>query len=100
MKLRPLHDKLAILPEPPESKTRGGLFIPERHQEDNAFAKVIAVGPGRHIRGELRPLEVKAGDRILFEKRHYRASDEIEFEDERLIIISEEQVLAILTEEP
>ena len=69
MKLRPLQDRVLIRLVDPETKTAGGIFIPDTAQEKPMEGKVVAVGPGtRDDAGKLQPLEVKAGDRVLFGK--------------------------------
>lgn len=94
MKLRPLHDRIVIKRTAEEERTAGGLFIPESAKERPTQATVVAAGKGRiQDDGSLRPLAVKAGDTVLFGKY---AGTEIKIDGEELLIIREEDVLAVL----
>ena len=94
MKLRPLHDRILVRRVEEEEKTKGGLIIPDTAKEKPQEAKVIAVGKGTvNDDGELRPLDVHKGDRILFGK--YSGS-EIQLEGDEHLIIREDDVLAVL----
>ena len=94
MKFRPLHDRILIKRVAEEQKTAGGIIIPDTAKEKPQEGKVIAVGNGRVTdEGKVIPLEVAAGDRILFGK--YSGS-EITLDGEEHLIIREEDVLAVL----
>ncbi len=94
MKIRPLHDRILVKRLDEETKTAGGLFIPDSAKEKPIQAKVIAVGAGKRDKdGKLIALEVKAGDRVLFGK--YSGS-EVKVEDEEYLILREEDVLGII----
>ena len=94
MKLRPLHDRILVRRVEEEEKTKGGLIIPDTAKEKPQEAKVIAVCKGKvNDDGELRPLDVHKGDRILFGK--YSGS-EIQLEGDEHLIIREDDVLAVL----
>ena len=94
MKLRPLHDRLLVKRIAEEKKTKGGLIIPDTAREKPTEARVIAVGEGKLLEnGKLRPLDVHAGDRVLFGK--YSGTEIQHLGDEHLII-REEDVLAVL----
>ena len=94
MKVRPLHDRLLIKRIEGEEKTKGGIIIPDTAKEKPLEGKVVAVGNGKVLEnGELRPLEVKKGDRILFGK--YSGTD-IKIEGEECLIIREEEVLGVI----
>ena len=94
MKLRPLHDRLLVKRIAEEEKTKGGLIIPDTAREKPTEARVIAVGEGKVLEdGNLRPLDVRAGDRVLFGK--YSGSEIQHMGDEHLII-REDDVLAVL----
>jgi chaperonin GroES len=94
MKIRPLHDRLVVQRIEEEAKTRGGIIIPDTAKEKPQRGRVIAAGPGRtNEDGELVPLDVRVGDRVLFGK--YSGS-EITIEGEEHLIIREEDVLAVL----
>ena len=94
MKIRPLHDRILVKRLEEESKTTGGLFIPDSAKEKPIQAKVIAVGAGKTDKnGKLIPLDVKAGDRVLFSK--YSGS-EIKVDGEDHLILREDDLLAVL----
>ncbi len=91
---RPLYDRVLVKRLDSESKTAGGLFIPETAKEKPQTAQVIAVGSGRlNKKNEILPLTVKAGDRVLFGKY---AGDEIKLDGIEHIILREEDILAIV----
>ena len=94
MHIRPLHDRVLIKREQEQEKTAGGLFIPDTAKEKPVQAKVIAVGNGKVLEnGTVRPLEVKAGDTILFGK--YSGS-EVKIDGEDHLILREEDILGII----
>ncbi len=94
MKIRPLHDRILVKRLEEETKTTGGLFIPDSAKEKPIQAKVVAVGAGKLDKnGKLIPLDVKAGDKVLFSK--YSGS-EIKIDGEEHLIMREEDLLAIL----
>jgi chaperonin GroES len=93
MKLRPLNDRVLVKRIESETKTAGGLFIPETAKEKPQEGLVVAVGEGRHFEnGKVRPLEVKAGDKVFFRKY---AGNEINVDGVEHIILREEEVLAV-----
>jgi chaperonin GroES len=95
MKIRPLYDRIVVKRITDEvEKTAGGLFIPDSAKEKPQEGEVIAVGQGkRNEEGKLIPLDVKAGDRILFGK--YSGSD-IKVDGNEYMIMREDEVLGIL----
>jgi chaperonin GroES len=94
MKIRPLHDRILVKRLEGEEKSKGGIIIPDTAKEKPQEGKVIAVGKGKVTDdGDIRPLDVRKGDRILFGK--YSGSD-IELEGEEHLIIREDDVLAVL----
>ncbi|MDW8246036.1 MAG: co-chaperone GroES [Sandaracinaceae bacterium] len=94
MKIRPLHDRILVKRFEAEQKTKGGIIIPDTAKEKPIEATVISVGSGRiNEKGEVRPLEVKPGDRVLFGKY---SGTEVKIEGEEYLILREEDVLAIL----
>jgi chaperonin GroES len=95
MKIRPLYDRIVVKRITDEvEKTAGGLFIPDSAKEKPQEGEVIAVGQGkRNEEGKLIPLDVKAGDRILFGK--YSGSD-IKMDGEEFMIMREDEVLGVL----
>ena len=94
MKIRPLHDRVIVKRLEEEEKTKGGIIIPDTAKEKPLEGKVIAAGKGKILEnGEVRPLDVKAGDRVLFGKY---AGTEIKIEGEEHLILREEDILGII----
>ncbi len=92
-KIRPLHDRIIVKRVTEEEKTKGGIIIPDSAKEKPQEGKVVAVGKGRLEDGKLVPMEVKAGDRILFSKY---SGNEIKIDGDDLLIMKEDEVLGIL----
>ena len=94
MKVRPLHDRLLVERVEEETKTKGGILIPDTAKEKPQQGKVIAAGSGKVMEdGKVRALAVAAGDRVLFTKY---AGSEFQLDGEQYLIIREDDVLAIL----
>ena len=94
MKIRPLHDRILVKRLEEETKTAGGLFIPDAAKEKPIQAKVIAVGSGKRLEdGTLHKPEVKVGDRVLFSKY---SGNEIKLDGEEHLIMREDDLLAVL----
>ena len=94
MKVRPLHDRILVKRLDSEAKTKGGIIIPDTAKEKPQEGEVIAVGNGKILdNGTKVPLDVKAGDKILFGK--YSGS-EITLDGDEHLIIREDDVLAVL----
>ena len=94
MKIRPLHDRILVKREEEKEVKKGGIIIPDTAKEKPQEGKVIAVGNGKVTEdGKKIPLDVKAGDKILFGK--YSGS-EVKLDDEEYLILREEDVLCIL----
>ena len=94
MKIRPLHDRILVERLEEQEVKKGGIIIPDTAKEKPQEAKVIAVGNGKVTdEGKKIPLDVKAGDKILFGK--YSGS-EVKIDDKEYLILREEDVLAIL----
>ncbi len=94
MKIRPLHDRILVKRVEEQEVKKGGIIIPDTAKEKPQEGKVIAVGNGKvNDEGKKIPLDVKAGDRILFGK--YSGS-EVKVEDEEYLILREEDVLGII----
>jgi chaperonin GroES len=94
MKARPLHDRVIVKRLEEEEKTAGGLIIPDTAKEKPQQGKVLAVGKGLILKnGETLPLDVKEGDRVLFSKY---AGAEIKIENEEVLIMREDDILAII----
>lgn len=93
MAIRPLYDRILVRPVEAETTSGGGIVIPDSATEKPGQGEVIAVGEGNLLdNGELRPLALKPGDRILFGKY---AGSEIKFQGEELLIVKESEVLAV-----
>ena len=97
MKLRPLHDRVLVKPyEEEEKKTKGGIIIPDTAKEKPQRGKVVAVGEGRILEnGQRVPLSVKVGDEVIFGKY---AGTEIEIDDEKYLVMREEDIYAVIEE--
>jgi chaperonin GroES len=94
MKFRPLHDRVLVRRIEAEEKTRGGIIIPDTAKEKPQEGEVVAVGAGTiNEKGEVRPLDVKAGDRILFGKW---SGTEVKLDGEELLIMKESDIMGIL----
>ncbi len=94
MKVRPLHDRLIVRRLEEEEKTKGGIIIPDTAKEKPFEGKVIAAGAGKtNEDGKRIPLEVKAGDRVLFAKY---GGTEVKIDGEEHLILKEDDVLAII----
>ena len=94
MKIRPLQDRVIVKRVAEEEKSKGGIIIPDTAKEKPQEGKVIAVGKGKLDEdGKLRPLDVKAGDRILFGKY---SGTEIKLDGEEHLILREDDILGVL----
>ena len=94
MKFRPLHDRVLIRRVESEEKTAGGIIIPDTAKEKPMEGEVVAAGPGaRGDDGKLHPLDLKAGDRVLFGKW---SGSEVKIDGQELIIMKESDVLGII----
>lgn len=94
MKFKPLQDRILVKREEEEQKTAGGIIIPDTAKEKPQKGKVVAAGPGKvSDDGKRQPMEVKAGDRVLFAKY---AGTEIKIDENEYLILREDEVLAIV----
>jgi chaperonin GroES len=94
MKLRPLHDRVVVRRIESEEKTSGGIIIPDTAKEKPQEGEVLAVGSGaRNEKGELVPLDVKVGDRVLFGKW---SGTEVKLDGEELLIMKESDIMGII----
>jgi chaperonin GroES len=91
--LTPLHDRVIVKRIEEKESIKGGIIIPDSAKEKPMEGEVLAVGPGRREKGELFPLDVKVGDRVLFGKY---SGTEIKIEDQEVLILREEEILAKL----
>ena len=98
MQFRPLHDRVVVRRLEEEEKTARGIIIPDTAKEKPQEGEVIAVGPGaRGEDGELHPLDVKAGDRVLFGKW---SGTEVKLDGEEVIIMKESDIMGIVEGKP
>jgi chaperonin GroES len=94
MKFRPLHDRVVLRRIEEDSKTKGGIIIPDTAQEKPLQGEVIAVGPGgRDESGKLIPIDLKSGDRVLFGKW---SGTEVKLDGEELLIMKESDILGVI----
>jgi chaperonin GroES len=94
MKFHPLHDRVLVRRIAEEEKTTGGIIIPDTAKEKPMEGQVVAVGPGaRSEDGEIHPLDVKVGDRVLFGKW---SGTEIKLDGEELMIMKESDLMGII----
>ncbi|MCF8110355.1 MAG: co-chaperone GroES [Desulfobacteraceae bacterium] len=94
MKIKPLNDRILVKRLEEESKTKGGIIIPDSAKEKPAQGEVVAVGDGKlNDDGKRMPLQVKAGDRVLFAKY---AGTEVKIEEEEHLVMREDDVLGII----
>lgn len=94
MSIRPLHDRVLIRRMEQETTSAGGIVLPDSAAEKPSRGEVVAVGNGKIMEnGEVRPLDVKAGDKVLFGK--YSGS-EVKVDDEELIVMREDEIMAII----
>ena len=95
MKIRPLHDRIVVRRKEEEEKTAGGILLPGSAKEKPNQGTVIAVGSGKVLdSGEVRPVDVKLGDIVVFGK--YAGSDTIEIDGEELVILGENDIKAVM----
>jgi chaperonin GroES len=94
MKFRPLHDRIVIRRIEGDDKTKGGIIIPDTAKEKPQEGEVVAVGPGaRDEAGKFIPIDLKAGDRVLFGKW---SGSEVKIDGEELLIMKESDVMGVL----
>jgi chaperonin GroES len=98
MKFRPLHDRVVIRRIEGEEKTKGGIIIPDNAKEKPQEGEVIAAGPGaRDENGKVVPLDLKAGDRVLFGKW---SGTEVKVDGEDLLIMKESDIMGVIEGAP
>ena len=94
MKFRPLHDRVLVRRLEEDERTVGGIIIPDTAKEKPMEGEVLAIGPGaRNDKGELTPLDVKAGDRILVGKW---SGSEVKIDGEELVIMKESDIMGVI----
>lgn len=96
MKIRPLHDRVVVRRKEQEETTSGGIVLPGSAKEKPNQGEVVAIGSGRVLdNGEVRPVDLKVGDVVVFGK--YAGSDTIDVDGEELIIVSESDIKAVVS---
>ena len=94
MNIRPLHDRIIVKRTEEERMSAGGIVIPDSATEKPSKGEVVAVGNGKHLEGgEIRALDVKAGDQILFGKY---SGTEVKVDGEDLLVMKEDDVMAVI----
>jgi len=94
MKFRPLHDRVVLRSIEEDERTKGGIIIPDTAKEKPQQGEVVAVGPGaRDEKGVVQPLDVKAGDRVLFGKW---SGTEVTIDGEELLVMKESDIMGVL----
>ena len=94
MKIRPLHDRVIVKRVDSEQKTKGGLFIPDTAKEKPVEGTILAVGNGKILEdGNVRTLEVKEGDRVLFGKY---SGTEVKLDGQEHLILREDDILGVV----
>lgn len=94
MKVKPLSDRIIIKPSPAEEKTKGGIILPDTAKEKPVIGEVVAVGPGRKSDdGKIVPMEVKAGDKVLYGKY---SGTEVTIDGQEYLIMRESDIFAIV----
>ena len=98
MKFRPLHDRVVVRRIEQDEKTAGGIIIPDTAKEKPMEGEIIAAGPGAsNENGQLVPLDVKVGDRVLFGKW---SGTEVKLDGEELMIMKESDIMGIIEGSP
>lgn len=93
-KIRPLSDRVVVEPREVETKSAGGIVIPDTADKDKPIqGKVIAIGTGKYVDGKLQPLQVKVGDNILFGKY---AGTNIKLETNEYLVMREEDIMGVI----
>lgn len=95
-KIRPLGDKLVVEPQELETKTKGGIVLPDTADKDKPMrGKVLAIGTGKYLDGKVHPLQVKVGDKVLFGKY---AGTNVKLDNTDLLVMREEDVMGVIEE--
>jgi chaperonin GroES len=92
-RVKPLHDRIIVKRVEEDQKSQGGIIIPDTAKEKPQQGKVVAVGPGRRNDGKVLPLDVKAGDTVLFAKY---SGTEIRIDGDEVLILREDDVLGVV----
>lgn len=93
MKIKPLFDRVVLLPKENQEETKGGIILPTAAQEKSQFATVVAVGQGGELDGKKIEIQVKVGDNVLYAKY---SGTEITVEDKKYVVVRQADILAIV----
>jgi len=94
MSIRPLHDRVLVRRIEDEAVSAGGILIPDNAKEKPSRGEILAIGNGKHLdNGDVRPLEVKVGDKILFGKY---SGNEVKVDGEELLVMREDDIVGII----
>ncbi len=93
MKIKPLFDRVVLLPKENETETKGGIILPTAAQEKSQMANVVAVGEGGEIDGKKVTMQVKVGDKVLYAKY---SGTEITVEDKKYVVVRQSDILAVI----
>ncbi len=94
LKIHPLHDRVIVVRHEEETKTAGGIYLPNADKEKPARGKVVAVGPGKSLEsGQIRPLVVKVGQEVFFAKY---AGTEVKYDDKEYVVIREDEIMCVV----
>ena len=96
-KIRPLSDRVVVEPREVETKTAGGIVIPDTADKDKPIrGTVVAIGMGKYFEGKVQPLQVKVGDNVLFGKY---SGTEVKINSDELIVLREDDIMGIVKDE-
>ena len=93
MKIKPLFDRVVLLPKENQEETKGGIILPTAAQEKSQLATVVAVGQGGELDGKKIEIQVKVGDNVLYAKY---SGTEITVEDKKFVVVRQADILAIV----
>lgn len=93
MKIKPLFDRVVLLPKENETETKGGIILPTAAQEKSQMANVVAVGEGGEIDGKKVTMQVKVGDKVLYAKY---SGTEITVDDKKYVVVRQSDILAVI----
>lgn len=93
MKIKPLFDRVVLLPKENETETKGGIILPTAAQEKSQMASVVAVGEGGEIDGKKVTMQVKVGDKVLYAKY---SGTEITIDDKKYVVVRQNDILAVI----
>ena len=93
VKIKPLSNRVVIKPDAAEEKTQGGIYIPTKSENKVVHGQVIAVGPGKNVKGKVASVSINVGQQVIFNQ--YSAT-EVELSGEEYLVVSEDDIVAII----